>query len=180
MKKFLLALSLITLLAGCEEPVVNSTPGDPAVEKVFAPQMFYIADLGISEEGGYLLTQNIVTWLSESEGTCQTNGDVTDENSTIPMCNPNGFLIVKGDVRMQVVVPAETPVYVRNAANIMGLETAEEDGSYKTTLADLQTAMVENPEFFEVTPFQLSYGTVTVDGQEMSDQVSALNEIYIP
>ena len=104
MKKFLLALSLVTLLAGCESPVTNTTPGDvedeahfeETSEKVMAPQPFYITDLSMDEDGDYLLTQNPVRWLSEEEGTCRTNGSPAGEDAALPECNPNGFLIIEG------------------------------------------------------------------------------------
>ena len=175
MKKLLLILGLLLLLTACESPVVNTTPGDPAVEKVFAPHPFYIADLSMDEDGGYLLTQSLVTMLSEEEATCVNS---TDEDDVKLKCNPNGFLIVEGDAQLQTVIPAETPVYISNIPR--GAHPEEGRGTDVITFEQLIARFEINPDFFAVTPFELEYGTVTVDGQEMTDQITAIKEIYIP
>ncbi len=186
MKKLLLALSLLTLLAGCEEPVVNSTPGDPEDEKMFAPTPFYILDLDINEThvngGDYILTVDPVEWLSESEGTCRNSAEVTDEASSIPQCNPNGFLIVNDDTenKVQYYILEQTSVYVNNVIFSSHPETKTLDGVETITFEELMISLEDSPDFFAVTPFEVEYGTITVDGVEMSDQVTSIKEIYIP
>jgi len=183
MKKFLLALTVLSLLAGCSEstPVVE-TPTEETSQKVMAPQPFYITALYM-ENDAYTMNQTFVNWLSESEGSCRTNGEVTYEGSSIPECNPNGFLLMEGDVGLiSQNIPVETKVYVKNLGTVLALDSTEmdEEGNFEITLEELMTAFEDNPEFFEVTPFEVEFGTVVVDGQEMSDQISAINEIYIP
>lgn len=190
MKKIILALSLLTLLAGCEEPVANTTPGDVEDEahfeetsqKVMEPQPFYITAL-YRENETYTMEQTPVMWLSEAEGTCRNYSEYLEEESSTPSCNPNGFLLVESDVRLiSQDIQAETKVYIKNLASMLGLDSTEADqeGNYEITLEELVAAFEEYPDFFAVTPFELEFGTVTVDGIEMSDQITAIKEIYIP
>lgn len=188
MKKLLLAFGLFTLLlTAClqveeiQVPPEKETPVEETSEKVMEPQMFYITNIYI-EEGKTMLARSMVRWLSESEGSCRNYSDNSEEKAVLPQCNPNGFLIVEGDVGLISDIPAETLVSIINLAPFMVLNSAlaDEEGYYQITLDELMTAFEENPDFFEVTPFILEYGTVTVDGVEMSDQVTALKEIYIP
>lgn len=195
MKKLLLTLTVLTLLAACEAPVTNTTPGDvedeahfeESSEKVMAPQPFYIAGLSLNEDGTYRLTQQHVTWLSESEGTCVAPSPETENikqpDVEMPVCNPNGFLIIEDDFQLIIEdIPASTPVHAINLGAVVDYVDVEvqEDGSVTLSMADLLDSFGRDSDFFAVTPFELEYGTVTVDGQEMSDQVSAIKEIYIP
>lgn len=182
MKKFLLALTLISLLAACEntQSVEEETPPEESSAKVMAPQPFYIKNL-YEEDGQHMIDRLTVAWLSESDGTCENEADSKD-NSSLSTCNPNGFLIIEGDSELIHDLPKETRIYVNNLGSILGLDAAEadEEGNYEITFEVLMMAFQDEPEFFEVTPFELGYGTMMVDGVERPDAITVLKEIYIP
>lgn len=193
MKKILLTLTVLTLLAGCEEsaPVVETPIEEPTEEtsqKVMAPQPFYIISVTTDGRmaGGNEINTDPVAWLSMTDGTCLTRSPDTEGKSEeelgMPVCNPNGFLIINesSDDTAGYMIADDTPVYVQNLATVLGMDFAGTEVGTLITFEQLTKAFEENPEFFETTPFIFEFGTVTVDGLEMSDQVSAIKEIYIP
>ena len=191
MKKLFLLFGFALLLVGCEEtaPVVEIPSEDLVIEepseKVMAPQPFYIADIYVSDgginKGEQYLEADPVVWLSASDGECTNMHD--SEATGLPECNPNGFLIVNernSDI-IHYWIPEGTPVYAQNLTVRLGMEYVgpTEEGTL-ISFEDLLTAFENTPDFFEGTPFELEYGTVMVDGQEMSDQIISIKERYIP
>lgn len=189
MKKLLLILGLsLLMLTACEKTVVNSTPGDPAFEKVFVPKPFYIQDISVNEgdvhEGGYFLIADPVEWLSESEGTCINGADSVIQPNELPpaFCNPNGFLIVNDSTTdtLQYWISEETPIFVNNVIFTSHPKTKTVAGIDTMTVKELAMAFERSSDFFQFTPFEVEFGTITVGGIEMSDQIAAIKEIYIP
>lgn len=175
MKKALIAFGLLLLLTACEEPVVEVTTS----QKVMAPTPFYITEVTVVDSE-QMINADPIMWLDSPDG-CTIPGTTGEQE--LPECNPNGFLIVNetSEDTVYYVIPKDTPVYIENLAPLLGMENAEVgDGKEMISFEGLLAAFEANPEFFEVTPFELEYGTGMEDGQERSDMILAIKEIYIP
>ncbi len=165
-----------------DDTVLEMTQVEPVSNaKVMAPQPFYITEVTVVDSE-QMITADPVIWLSSPDG-CTTPGTTGEHD--LPECNPNGFLIVNesSEDEMFYVIPKDTPVYAENLLPLLGMTNAEVgDGAEAEAISfeDLLAAFENNPEFFAGTPFELEYGTGMVDGQERSDMILAIKEIYIP
>lgn len=131
--------------------------------------LFYITNGPSYRTGmtlGYGLSLDPLAWLSEAEGTCVNPSTV---EPTLPLCNPNGYLIVNEiEEEEGHDIDDNVSIYTTNFG-------ASPESTYEMSLEDFVTAFNSNKDYYTQVPFEVDFR-----GTPDFSPVISLKEIYIP
>lgn len=151
MKETLFTFGLSTLLLTACLGIEQETPTEETSQKVMAPQPFYITDV----------------WM---DGPADEKYIKVDEVAASEENNED----------IQYWIPPETLIYTTNfGTEVISFESTSE-GTHVVDFEQLMSLFEKYPDYFATALFELEFGTVTVDGVEMTDQIISLKEIYLP
>lgn len=159
------------------DEVLQMTQADIDVFAENKSNSFYISSPMISAggvtDGDWFLTVDSIQWLGQGT-TCATSDlEVSEDAVQLPLCNPNGFLILNEFIEGKVLdVSPDVSVYTTNFG-------AVPEATYEMSFEDFVTAYEAQKDYFLTATFEIGTEILEADGTEY-ERVTSIQEQYIP